>query len=813
MPHIRKGEDMQLLNLRTWATWLATLWLVTLSACGGGSSDDGGGTAPDVGIVVGTVRASADGSPIAQAKVTVGTVSVLSAADGSFTAPDVPVNARAVLKVEAAGYADGFATAPVQSDQSSAVQVHLVALAPAVTFDAGSAATLSVPGSSAQVLLTAGSLVNASTGDAASGTVSGRVTPINPATDPRAMPGDYSVSDSVRIESFGAIQVSLRDASGAALNLKPGSTASIRIPVATRAANVPATIPLYSFNESTGRWVREGQATLAGTAPNLYYQGTVSHFSYWNADQEQDTIYVHGCVVDKAGSVLPQALVQSLGMDYSGSASAYSGIDGKFSVAIRKNGRAAVWAESGLNASPKVLVGPSSTDITLTDCLVVDPAPPIIVEQPQDSTVDAGETAVLSVVASGAEPLSYQWQHNGVDIAGATSEWFLLRAAAASDAGSYTVRVRNPLGNVLSRTATLSVIVQVPAAPVITTQPADISVPEGMNAVFFVAATGWPQPSYQWQRNGVNIAGATSAAYTTPTLAMADSGARYSVVVRNSQGTATSRAALLTVTVNDIAQKTNLLRLMFSSLEFAGAAQAPLLLVSDDGASFADPATVCSTGSISGLFNGSNLPAPGTAVPPSGSLALTANACLDNQGDRYTGSSAATYSFSGLDPIVGSANATVTALRVQATDGSRDVTANGKVALSFSGAVSGADSTQNVTGTLAAGATLRSALSGLTATYTGGSFGLSSTLRSGQLQRWRITETQLAFSVGGVSYLADGSVELVYGTPGAVLTGSGEIVLSSQGVTVGRLYATNDGFFIEVDGKVQAFHAGRPAAR
>jgi hypothetical protein len=71
----------------------------------------------------------------------------------------------------------------------------------------------------------------------------------------------------------------------------------------------------------------------------------------------------------------------------------------------------------------------------------------------------------------------------------------------------------------------------------------------GQTATFRVVAEGSSPLSYQWQKNGVNITGATGATYTTPATTLADSGATYRCVVKNSVGTATSSAATLTVVV------------------------------------------------------------------------------------------------------------------------------------------------------------------------------------------------------------------------------------------------------------------------
>src|SRR5450759_4701550 len=52
--------------------------------------------------------------------------------------------------------------------------------------------------------------------------------------------------------------------------------------------------------------------------------------------------------------------------------------------------------------------------------------------------------------------------------------------------------------------------------PSITTQPTSQTVTAGQTATFSVTASGTAPLSYQWQKNGTAISGATSASYTTP---------------------------------------------------------------------------------------------------------------------------------------------------------------------------------------------------------------------------------------------------------------------------------------------------------
>ncbi len=86
------------------------------------------------------------------------------------------------------------------------------------------------------------------------------------------------------------------------------------------------------------------------------------------------------------------------------------------------------------------------------------------------------------------------------------------------------------------------------APPAITQQPRDVTVTVGQRATFRVKATGNPPLSYQWKKNGVDINGATRAKYITPPVTLDDNGAKFSVVVSNSAGSAISRRARLTVT-------------------------------------------------------------------------------------------------------------------------------------------------------------------------------------------------------------------------------------------------------------------------
>ncbi|PYU09127.1 MAG: hypothetical protein DMG37_24295, partial [Acidobacteria bacterium] len=211
---------------------------------------------------------------------------------------------------------------------------------------------------------------------------------------------------------------------------------------------------------------------------------------------------------------------------------------------------AATTADSG-SAFRVVVTNSAGTVTSSAATLTVNAAAvaPTITKQPTNLTVTAGQTATFTVMATGTAPLSYQWQKNSANISGATSSSYTTPVTTASDSGStYKVVVGNTAGTATSNAATLTVNAAA-VAPAITTQPSSQTVTAGQTATFSVTATGTAPLSYQWQKNGLNIAGATSSTYMTPVTTTADSGSTIDVVVSNSAGTATSDAATLTVNV------------------------------------------------------------------------------------------------------------------------------------------------------------------------------------------------------------------------------------------------------------------------
>ena len=110
-----------------------------------------------------------------------------------------------------------------------------------------------------------------------------------------------------------------------------------------------------------------------------------------------------------------------------------------------------------------------------------------------------------------------------------------------ADTGNAAIRKITPAGVV----TTLPIVGEIPT---ITTQPTSLTVTAGNAASLSVVATGYGTLTYQWKKDGSDIAGATGATYTISSTATTSAGI-YSVVVTNAAGSVTSATATLTVNV------------------------------------------------------------------------------------------------------------------------------------------------------------------------------------------------------------------------------------------------------------------------
>ena len=289
---------------------------------------------------------------------------------------------------------------------------------------------------------------------------------------------------------------------------------------------------------------------------------------------------------------------------------------------------------------------------------------PSITTQPTSQTVMTGQTATFSVAATGTGPLSYQWQKNGTVISGATSSSYTTPATTTSDNGAqFIVLVTNSVGSLTSSAAALTVSAA-PPTPSITTQPVSQSVTVGQTASFSVAATGANPLSYQWQKNGANIVGATTASYTTPATMTSDSGSTFRVVVSNTAGTVTSAAATLMVN----AAPAPGIQVSPASINFAnavvGTTLSQVLIITNTGTATLSVTQVTESGSafaVSGFSLPLNVSAgqratitvafrPTAVGPASGNISIASNATASPLAISLSGTGVASTFLLGANP-------------------------------------------------------------------------------------------------------------------------------------------------------------------
>lgn len=173
------------------------------------------------------------------------------------------------------------------------------------------------------------------------------------------------------------------------------------------------------------------------------------------------------------------------------------------------------------------------------------PLSPPVIASLTNQTAIAGTTAVLSPTTTGVPAPWFQWRSNGTNIVGATNATLSLPNVQYSQNGFTYSLVATNLASAVTNAMTLTVIVT-PSITGLTNQAAPVSA----NVTMAGTIAGVPTPVLQWRKNGTNLVGATSSAYSIANAQPTDSGA-YSLVASNSAGTVTN-SMTLTVSSGDV---------------------------------------------------------------------------------------------------------------------------------------------------------------------------------------------------------------------------------------------------------------------
>lgn len=166
--------------------------------------------------------------------------------------------------------------------------------------------------------------------------------------------------------------------------------------------------------------------------------------------------------------------------------------------------------------------------------------------QPAHIEQKLGLATALIAAADGTWPITYQWQKNGVDMPGATSNVLAFLAIQRTDGATYRVVARNSMGETTSAEAVLRV--GLPAS--VLDSPMTQSAPAGSTVTFSANIEGTAPLTNRWRKPGsifvTQVVYEASSFLRVENVRAADAGT-YGLISENKYGRTASRPATLTV--------------------------------------------------------------------------------------------------------------------------------------------------------------------------------------------------------------------------------------------------------------------------
>jgi alpha-tubulin suppressor-like RCC1 family protein len=325
---------------------------------------------------------------------------------------------------------------------------------------------------------------------------------------------------------------------------------SLVVPAAT---NVVFGLVAIGSQPMAYQWFFNGAAIPGATTP----QYSISDVQSWNAGNYQVLVTNgFGSVTSSLASlgvtpVSPYFVVQPLGAILPGGTN--------WTLTAQARGSEPLsyyWQHDGVS-----LVGAYQTSLTLTNLKITDSgnyavvgfntsgsstsllasitvtaAPPVFVQQPVSASASVGANVTFSSLASGSNPLRYQWCFQGSPLANQTNRQLTLNSVTTNAAGSYFAIANNQFGNATSSVVQLTVN----QPPVLQEALSNLVVNAGGTVTLAVAATGNSPLAYSWQFNGTTITGANASLVLT-NIQAAQAGF-YRVTINNQYGSASSTA-------------------------------------------------------------------------------------------------------------------------------------------------------------------------------------------------------------------------------------------------------------------------------
>jgi uncharacterized repeat protein (TIGR01451 family) len=203
--------------------------------------------------------------------------------------------------------------------------------------------------------------------------------------------------------------------------------------------------------------------------------------------------------------------------------------------------------QTGDSGNYSVIASNSVNTATSTVATLTVYVPPSFTIQPVSQTWITGSNYTLTALATGTQPISYEWFQNGAmmtdngHFTGTATSTLSVSNVQTSDAATYTVAASN-----FSPTTSSNAVITVVVPPAITIQPRGWSIPVGFPVTFTGGASGTAPVGFQWLLNGSPVSPGTGSSLTISNTTPASYG-NYQLVATNAGGAVTSAVAQLTL--------------------------------------------------------------------------------------------------------------------------------------------------------------------------------------------------------------------------------------------------------------------------
>ena len=253
-----------------------------------------------------------NGVPMEGASVVSGGVTTTTDVNGLFSFANINLSSRwGYVRVSKTGYFTGSRSIITNGAASNYVNIQMIPRSETGSFAATAGGVIVIQAGDSAAF-GANTVVNATTNAAYTGTVHVFMKYLDP-TDPnlyKYMPGDLrgigSDGNETALQSFGMVLVELQGDAGERLQMMNAQTATLTWAIPSGLQSVaPATIPLWYFNDTTGRWIQQGSAVRNGNS----FVGKVSHFTFWNCDAPVGTVNFKVRFKDQHGNPLAYTFI------------------------------------------------------------------------------------------------------------------------------------------------------------------------------------------------------------------------------------------------------------------------------------------------------------------------------------------------------------------------------------------------------------------------------------------------------------------------------------------------------------------------